>query len=76
MIEKAIANMQATPGLERLTKREVAARLRLSARSLERRMKTHSIAYQKDGRLVFFAKTDLAEYMANRKIRATGIPAR
>ena len=60
----------------RLTKAEVMAVLRLSQKSLERRMRDRQIGYEKDGRHVFFTHHDLQEYRQSRKVRACGLPTR
>ena len=61
---------------KRLIKAEVQAILRLSRKSLERRMASREIGYQKDGRLVFFTPADIENYKNSRKIRACGVTAR
>ena len=61
---------------ERLTKAEVQALLRLSRKTLERRMKSRQIGYQKDGRLVFFTTADIENYKSSRMVRACGVAAR
>lgn len=64
------------PAVDRLNKSEVAGLLRISIKTLERRMSNRQIAFIKDGRLVFFSRTDIADYQAGRKIRACGVAAR
>jgi excisionase family DNA binding protein len=63
-------------GTDRLTKREVAAMLRLSPKTIERRMRSRQIGYEKDGRLVYFSAANVADYRSSRRIRACGVAAR
>lgn len=81
--ETAVAEPPALPATgqderqsRRRTKTESAKILRVSIKSLERRMRTGQIGYAKDGRLVFFTDEDLENYLQSRHVRACGIKAR
>ena len=60
----------------RLTKAETKTILRISNKTLERRMLQREIGYEKDGRHIFFTMEDINKYRVSRKVRACGVPAR
>ena len=61
---------------ERLSKAEAKAILRLSMKTLERRMRLREIDFERDGRHIFFTMAGINKYRASRTIRACGVPAR